>query len=167
MKWYALFVKTGKEDNVRVFIENHLSDRNIGILIPRRKIMERRRGKLYEKVKLLVPGYVLIKANMSVDLYYELKELPGLIKVLRDEYGPVEVLEDEMAVLLALTDSGDVIGFSEVYRQGDSIRVKDGPLKGLEGIIETYNHRKGRVRIRLDVMGQVRFVDLGGHHVAK
>ena len=79
----------------------------------------------------------------------------------------MEVLEDEMAILLALTDSSDLIGFSQLYKQGDNIRVHDGPLKGLEGIIESYNHRKKRVRIRLDVMGQTRFVDLGAHLITK
>ncbi|MGB4388949.1 MAG: antiterminator LoaP [Caldicoprobacterales bacterium] len=167
MKWYALFVKTGDEENVRVHIEKHLPDREIRILIPKRKLQERRQGKVYERIRLLLPGYVLIRADMGVDLYYELKRVPGLIKILGDEKEPVEVLEDEMAILLALTDSSDLIGFSQLYKQGDNIRVHDGPLKGLEGIIESYNHRKKRVRIRLDVMGQTRFVDLGAHLISK
>jgi len=165
LKWYALFVRTGEEEHVRLHLERVLSDREMRILIPKRKIIERRGGRNCEKIKTLLPGYVLIKADMSQELYYELKTVPNLIRVLRDESEPVEVLEREIAVILALTDNGDVIDFSSVYKEGNAIRVVDGPLKGLEGIIESYDHRKKRIKIRLDFMGRTRRIDLGAHLV--
>ena len=33
-------------------------------------------------------------------------------------------------------------------------------MKGLEGIIESYDHRKKRLKIRLEILGQVK-VDIG------
>ena len=167
MQWYALFVKTGEEEAMRRYLETLLPDVNIKILIPKRKLMERRGGKVYERIRILLPGYVLIKTEMDVSFYYRLKTMPGLIRILRDEKDPLPIPEHEIAVILALTNQGDVIEFSEVYREGDRIKVSNGPMKGLEGIIESYDHRKKRLKIRLELLGQIKKVDLGAELVVK
>ena len=165
VQWYALFVKTGEEEDMRKYLETLLPDINMKILIPKRKLQERRKGKVYEVIKTLLPGYVLVKTEMDVDFYYRLKKLPGLLKILRDESEPLPIPEHEIAVILALTNQGDVIDFSEVYKEGDRIKVARGPMKGLEGIIESYDHRKKRLKIRLEILGQVKKVDIGAEFV--
>lgn len=165
VQWYALFVKTGEEEDMRKYLETFLPDINMKILIPKRKLQERRKGKVYEVIRTLLPGYVLVKTEMDVDFYYRLKKLPGLLKILRDESEPLPIPEHEIAVILALTNQGDVIEFSEVYKEGDRIKVARGPMKGLEGIIESYDHRKKRLKIRLEILGQVKKVDIGAEFV--
>ena len=162
VQWYALFVKTGEEEDMRKYLETLLPDINMKILIPKRKLQERRKGKVYEVIRTLLPGYVLVKTEMDVDFYYRLKKLPGLLKILRDESEPLPIPEHEIAVILALTNQGDVIEFSEVYKEGDRIKVARGPMKGLEGIIESYDHRKKRLKIRLEILGQVKGRHRGG-----
>jgi transcriptional antiterminator NusG len=165
VQWYALFVKTGEEEDMRKYLETLLPDINMKILIPKRKLQERRKGKVYEVIRTLLPGYVLVKTEMDVDFYYRLKKLPGLLKILRDESEPLPIPEHEIAVILALTNQGDVIDFSEIYKEGDRIKVARGPMKGLEGIIESYDHRKKRLKIRLEILGQVKKVDIGAEFV--
>ena len=167
MQWYALFVKTGEEEVMRKFLETLLPDINMRILIPKRKLQERRLGKVYETIRTLLPGYVLVKTEMDVNFDYRLKQMPGLLRILKDEAEPLPIPEHEIAVILALTNQGDVIEFSEVYREGDRIRVSKGPMEGLEGIIECYDHRKKRLKIRLEILGQVKKVDLGAELVVK
>lgn len=165
VQWYALFVKTGEEEDMRKYLETLLPDINMKILIPKRKLQERRKGKVYEVIRTLLPGYVLVKTEMDVDFYYRLKKMPGLLKILRDESEPLPIPEHEIAVILALTNQGDVIDFSEIYKEGDRIKVARGPMKGLEGIIESYDHRKKRLKIRLEILGQVKKVDIGAEFV--
>ena len=167
MQWYALFVRTGEEEVMRKYLETLLSDINMKILIPKRKLQERRKGKVYEIIRTLLPGYVLVKTEMDFNFYYRLKQMPGLLRILRDESDPLPIPEHEIAVILALTSQGDVIEFSEIYKEGDRIKVSKGPMKGLEGIIESYDHRKKRLKIRLEILGQVKRVDLGAELVNK
>ncbi|HHY83619.1 MAG TPA: antiterminator LoaP [Clostridiales bacterium] len=167
MQWYALFVKTGEEEAMRKYLEVLLPDIDMKILIPKRKLLERRKGKAYECIRTLLPGYVLIKTEMDVSFYYKLKTMPGLIRILRDESDPLQIPEHEISVILALTNQGDVIEFSEIYHEGDRIKVRKGPMKGLEGIIESYDHRKKRLKIRLEILGQVKKVDLGAELIVK
>jgi transcriptional antiterminator NusG len=167
MKWYALFVETGQEERLKQLINTVYPDEDIKILIPKRKLKERRQGKTHEVVKKLFPGYVLIKTVMAINMYYRLSKLPMVYSILKDECEPVPIRDEEMAVILALTSEGDTIGFSEVYREGDRITVVSGPLKGLEGIIEKFDARKKRIKVRIQFMGKERRIDLGAHLVNK
>ena len=167
MKWYALFVETGQEERLKQLINTVYPDEDIKILIPKRKLKERRQGKTHEVVKKLFPGYVLIKTVMAINMYYRLSKLPMVYSILKDECEPVPIRDEEMAEILALTSEGDTIGFSEVYREGDRITVVSGPLKGLEGIIEKFDARKKRIKVRIQFMGKERRIDLGAHLVNK
>jgi len=165
MKWYAIFVETGQEENFERLINVLYPDENIEILIPKRKLIERRQGKVYEITKKLFPGYVLVKTVMNTDVYYKLSGLPRVYGVLKDESEPVPIRDEEMAVILALTAEGETIGFSEVYKEGERIVVISGPLKGLEGIIERFDARKKRVKVRIQFLGREKRIDLGAHLV--
>jgi transcriptional antiterminator NusG len=167
MNWYALFVKTGEEETLKRFIEVLIPTDQFRILIPKRKIRERRQGKVYEKIKTLLPGYVLIYAHIDVEFYYKLRRIPHLLAILKDKYEPVQIRDEEISVILALTNQSDVIGFSEIYKEGDVIRVRKGPLVGLEGIIESYDHRKQRLKIAINFMGKTKRIDLGAELVSK
>jgi transcriptional antiterminator NusG len=167
MKWYALFVETGQEEKLKQLINTVYPDDDIKILIPQRKLKERRQGKTYEVVKKLFPGYVLINTVMAVDMYYRISKLPMVYSILKDESEPVPIRDEDMAVILALTSRGDTIGFSEVYKEGDRIVVVDGPLKGLEGIIERFDARKNRIKVCIQFLGNEKCIDLGAHLVNK
>ncbi len=43
--------------------------------------------------------------------------------------------------------------------------VESGPLKGMEGIIESCNPRKQRVRIKLNIDGEVKMLDLAAEYL--
>jgi len=164
-KWYAIFVETGQEENFERLLNVLYPDDNIQILIPKRKLIERRQGKTYEITKKLFPGYVLVKTQMNTEIYYKLSRLPRVYGVLKDESEPVPIRDEEMAVILSLTSDGETIGFSEVYKEGERIVVINGPLKGLEGIIEKFDARKRRVKVRIQFLGREKRIDLGAHLV--
>jgi transcriptional antiterminator NusG len=166
LQWYALFVKTGEEETMRSFLNIICQEDRLEVLIPKRMLQERRGGKTYIKTKVLFPGYVLIRTEMDYNLYYRLCQIPNVYTVIKNEQEPVPIPEEEMAPILALTRYGEVIDFSKVYREGREVRVISGPLKGLEGLIEKFDHRKKRVKISLDFMGEKRTVYIGAEDVS-
>ncbi|MFO7296332.1 MAG: antiterminator LoaP [Caldicoprobacter sp.] len=166
-KWYAIFVETGHEEDFERLFKVLYPEEGIEILIPKRKLIERRQGKTHEVVRKLFPGYVLVNAVMDAGVYYKLSKLPRVYGVLKDEREPVPIRDEEMAVILALTCQGDTIEFSELYKEGERIVVVSGPLKGLEGIIEKVDARKKRVKIRIQFLGQEKRVDLGAYLIDK
>ncbi|NLI60820.1 MAG: antiterminator LoaP [Clostridiales bacterium] len=165
MKWYAIFVETGREEEVQKFIELLFSEGEIRTLVPKRKLIERRQGKTYEIIRNLIPGYVLTHTSMSDELYYKLKELPAVYRILKDDCEPTPIRDEEMSMILSLTRYGEIIELSDVYKEGNQIKVLNGPLKGMEGIIEKFDHRKKRVKARIEFLGEYKRVDLGANMV--
>ena len=158
-KWYALFVATGEEDNVKERIYFRVQD-ELRAIVPKRKMRERKEGKWEDKIRTLFPGYVLLNGQMNSDNYRLIRDVPGVIKLLKDSNGPQEITEHEIELISRLTYNNEIIGSSRVYVQGGSVVVIDGPLLGLEGYIQAFDKRKGRVKVLLNLMGEPRAVEL-------
>lgn len=158
--WYALFVVTGEEEKVKERIKYRFKD-ELRILVPKRKLRERRKGKWVHCIKTLFPGYIILNGDIGYTEYYRLKGIPGLLKLLRGGYDPLKIDYDEMAILNRLICNSETIGFSSVFEENGKVVVVDGPLVSQEGIIKSINRRKGRAKVRLNFLGEPRLVDLG------
>lgn len=161
MKWYALFVKSGEEDYVKLWLEKFFTQEELRPLVPKRKIPERKQGVVRDTIKTLFPGYVLINTHMTSEMYYRIKNIPVIFNVLKTEVYPVNVRDEEMDLILALTREDEVIDYSHIFFEGKKVVVARGPLKGLEGIILNYDKRKQRIKVQVEFLGQVKKIDLG------
>ena len=158
-KWYALFVATGEEDKVKERIHFRMKD-EIKALVPKRRMRERKEGKWDDKIRTLFPGYVLLTGQMDNQKYSFIRDVPGVIRLLKDGDGPQEIHEREIRLISKLTYDNEIIGSSSIFVQGEKIVVIDGPLLGLEGNIKSIDKRKGRVKVLLNLMGEPREVEL-------
>lgn len=152
-KWYALFVATGDEDNVKERLQFRFKNSNLRVLVPKRRMKERKNGKWEYKIRTLFPGYVLLNGYLGTEEYYFLKGIPGIIKLLKANKDILEIEEHEIALLNRLICNSEVIGSSQVYMEGNRVIVVDGPLLGMEGFIDSIDKRKGRAKVMLNLMG--------------
>jgi transcription termination/antitermination protein NusG len=158
--WYALFVMTGEEENVKLRLKYRFGD-GMKVLVPRRRLRERKEGSWKDTVRTLFPGYVFVNGQIDIEKYMHFKQVPGLIKLLADGYEPQMIHPGEMKVLGRLTGEGDIIGFSSVLVENQRVVVMNGPLTSLEGQIVSVNNRKGRAKVLLGFLGEQRTVELG------
>ncbi|WP_139488139.1 antiterminator LoaP [Brevibacillus dissolubilis] len=180
MEWYALYVKTGREEFTKEYIQKNLSDLHIRCLVPKRKVPEKRGGVTYHSFKLMFPGYVLVQLKIDYKKYHRLKEIPSLIKFLN--YGsakyvnPLEGDGDfdqsdyfakidsrEMGPLLHLIDAEGLIDYSDVLIENSRVTILSGPLKDFEGIIKKIDKHKNRAKVELKFLDKVMSVDVGVH----
>ena len=161
MEWYAIFVTTGKEEYVADWLQI-MSPESIGTtLIPKRKLIERRQGKSKQVLKKMFPGYVLVNIDMDFRVYYILKKIPNLVRILNsgDYYSRID--PEEMVGIHRLLGDGDVIDYSKVYFMNSKVVVKSGPLEGMEGLIKKVDQRKLRAKIEVRFMGEPKEIDVG------
>lgn len=158
--WYALFVVTGEEDKVKERLGYRFRDK-LRILVPKRKLKERKDGIWTHNIRLLFPGYVLINGIVGADEYYDMKGVPGLIKLLRTGTCLTPIEFYEMEILNKLVCNNETIGFSDVLLENGRIIVVDGPLVSMEGLITSIDRRKGRAKVMINFMGEQRIVELG------
>lgn len=159
-RWYALFVLTGEEDNVKERLEYRFRNSKLKFIVPKRKLMERKGGKWEEKVRTLFPGYVLVNGYIGVKEYHLFAGIPGFLGILKDAYEPLEIPEKDIVVLKKLICNGEIIEYSNVLVESGKVVVVDGPLLGLEGLIQSVDKRKGRAKVRLNFACEPRLVDL-------
>lgn len=159
-KWYALFVLTGDEDKVKERLEYRFAHSKLNFIVPKRKLRERKEGKWEEKIRPIFPGYILVNGEIGMEEYYLFSGIPGLLRVLKDNCKPLEIPEEDVAVIKRLTGRGEIIDHSTVLLESGKVVVVDGPLLGLEGLIQSIDKRKGRAKVRLTFASEPRLVDL-------
>lgn len=164
MNWYALFVETGAEDTTQKYLKYHYNDKIMSV-VPKRKVPEKRNGINYSVLKKLFPGYVLLNADMDDEKYHVIKQIPKVIKILGNgrNYSPIN--ENEISVILKLVGDDGVIDYSKIYLENSIIHVKDGPLKGFEGLVKKFNKHTNRAKIQINFMGEPRLIDVGAETV--
>ena len=159
-QWHSVFVVTGTKDKAKERIKYRLQN-GFTVVVPKRKLRIRRGGVWKVEKKPLLPGYVLINGEIDTETYYRLKNIPDVLRLLKTGSHPARIDPSEMAVLSKLICNNEGIGFSDVLVENGVVRVIDGPLYSLEGIIKSIDHRKQRAKIRLNFLGEERTVDLG------
>lgn len=163
MNWYVVHCFTGKEEEVRSKVKG---DDITKAIVPRRIMKERRRGVWRMIERVVFPGYVFVEANMTAQAYYDIRSIPGVMRVLGSGR-PLPLMEDEVTLLLKLACNGDPLGLSEVYVEGGKVTVTAGPLKGFEGHIVKLDARRFRARVNISILGRPRIVELAANVIEK
>ncbi len=164
MDYYALQVKTGKE---LAFLERFqkqadLSDmQNTRVYFPRRMLYIRKKGVRKKSVEAVFPGYVFLEIDqLSTDMYWILRKIPGFYRFLPDSRIPQPLIERDLSLLRHFLSFGEITVPSKAYfDENDRICILEGPLKGLEGKIVKVDKRKGRAKILLDMYSQTFPID--------
>lgn len=144
--WYVLQVLTGSEEDV----SRDLARRGATVLTPREHVTVRKGGKWHSRVRLLLPGYVLIRASSPMLLYGMVHAVSRIIRVLGDRGRPSPLTPDEEQYWT----TGDW-QVSRVHQEPDgSWDILDGPLLQLtEDQIVRISPRQRRARVQMTVGG--------------
>ena len=165
MSWYVIFVETGCEDEFCRYTDRvrnlRYADIQFNLLVPKRKIIERKQGVKREVIKIMFPGYVLLETETIVEFFLQARNSPYIIRFLRNDTSFLEVKKEEIQPILSMVDSRGLIQMSKALIEDDKVRITDGPLLGREGVIKKINMRKGRARVKFIINDSSLLIDLG------
>lgn len=165
MSWYVIFVETGYEDEFCRYADKEKNQRYAGIqyslLVPKRKIFERKNGILREVIKTMFPGYVLLETDSIVKFFLQARNSPHIIRFLRHDTHFLEVRKEEIKPILEMVDSCGLIQISKAFVENDRVKIVEGPLLGMEGVIKRIDKRKGRARVNFFLNENSLLIDLG------
>ena len=143
---YCIFCVTGYEQQVagrleRMGFECMVASAVRAVTKDGRERLERRK---------LFPGYVFFRAGgLDGHQVMAVQGLSHVIKLLRYEEGAYALSQQDLQFVAWLWQRGGVLEVSRAYREGDRIRVIDGPLKDYEGQIVQVNLKRKSVAIQL------------------
>ena len=162
-KWFAIYVKSRNEKKVFKTLDD------IGVesflpLITRMKQWNDRRKKVEEP---LFRSYLFV--NISLNDYYKVLNVNGVVKFICFEKKPVEVPQNQIIAIkkyITDTDLHDVDCENIDFKEGELVRIKSGQMKDLIGRFVKING-KHRVVIDIEAVGQSLPINIARSSVEK
>lgn len=166
MEWYAIRAISGQEKKAKAYLESEIDRLKIQdsiqeILIPTEKVVEMRNGKKRSRERNIMPGYIMMQAEMHPELIQVVKDVPGIIGFLGGE-NPQTVRESEITKIMGKVDEiserGEVM--ENPYRVGEKVKVMDGPFNGFDASIEEVDEDRQRLKVTVKIFGRSTPLDL-------
>ncbi len=146
--WYVLYTKPRQEETVAGQL-----GRQVEVFLP--QYTERQRGQPPRK-KPLFPCYLFVRTDLEALGISALQWVPGVRHLVA--FGGVPARVPEAAIALIRRQLAQIEaqgGFPRVrFRPGERVRVREGPLAGLEAIFEGPAGPAERVRILIRFLGE-------------
>ena len=151
--WYAVQVRRYAEHRV----VRHLAMKAIPTFLP---LIEsfRRRGRGVVRLEPLFPGYLFVRLP-SLEVYpgswHTARWTPGVRRILGAEQTPVPMPTAAMEAIQARVQELGFVRPGARFSSGAKVRLRSGPLTGLEAIFDRPTSREGRVLVLVQLLGQV------------
>ena len=180
-RWYVVHTYSGFENKIADFImeqaaKKGLADKVEQVLVPSENVVCVRNGTRYEAQRKFLPGYVLVKMEMTdvlvkmemtEETWYLVNETPKVTGFLGGKK-PTPISEAEAMRILNQVQEGLEKPRSAVsYEVGEQVRVVDGPFASFVGTVEEVDTEKERLKVLVSIFGRATPVDLDYVQVKK
>lgn len=172
-QWYIIHTMSGSEKRVKQMIFDQAAKKGMTalieeIVIPVVEVPEVKRGKQVKTEKKFMPGYVLIKMDMTDEAWHLVKSTPRVTGFLGSGARPQIVSEREVqAIFSQIESSTQDIATVKTYQVGEQVTVIDGPFESFTGLVENVEQDKSRLRVAVLIFGRATPIDLSFTQVKK
>lgn len=174
MRWYVVQAFSGYEGRVqKSLIEyirlNEMEDQFGEILVPTEEVVEMRAGQKRKSERKFFPGYVLVEMQMNDASWHLVRSIPrvmGFIGGTPERPAPISDKEAE-AILNRLQDAIDKPKPKTLFEPGEVVRVSEGPFADFNGVVESVDYEKNRIKVSVMIFGRSTPVELEFGQVEK
>lgn len=165
--WYVVRCFSSHEKKVKEYLIREMEEQGLEhkieeILIPTETIVEIRGGKKKTKEKNFFPGYMLVKTRYDEEVNNLVQSAPsciGFLKAGKNDVVPTPIKEREVERILGrvldnkeMAEQGGVIDIP--YKEGDIVKVIDGPFKEFDGTVQEVFPDKLKLRVLVSIFGR-------------
>lgn len=160
-KWYVVNTYSGHENKVKEKLEMRaesmgLQDYIFRVIVPEQTVVEEKDGVTKEKVKKMFPGYILVEMVMSDEAWFVVRNTPGVTGFIGSSgkgAKPTPLQPYEVETILNNMGISRIDAPNEL-KEGDKIKIIDGPFVGMSGTIESIDLENKIVNALVDLFGQ-------------
>lgn len=153
--WYVVHCRPSREQCVATLLNTVL---HLEIYVP--QVRSYLQGKVQDAP--LFPGYLFVRCLLSQGILSQICTMPGVLHVVSFGNCPEPVPPDIIITLRQRVDElnrrGGIPNHS--FEPGTPVRLKEGPLGGLEAIFLGPTHPSERVRVLIEFLGRLRELEL-------
>ena len=170
-QWYVVHTYSGYEERVKKNLEQRVKSMDSGddvfqVVIPTEDEIEVRNGQRRTVTRKILPGYVLVEMNMKDESWSLVRNTPGVTGFVGSGNKPTPLQEDEVDRILKQMEA-EAPRVKPGLRQGQSVRVIDGPFLDFVGLVDEVSQEKGKVKVLLSLFGRETPVELDFLQVEK
>lgn len=172
-KWYIVHTYSNFENKVAESLKEQakakgFEDEIEEVLVPTEEVVEVRRGQKVKAERRFFPGYVLVKMNLTDDIFHFVKDIPKVTGFLGAQDRPVPVSQKEVDRILHQVQEGIEHPKPSVsFEIGESVRVCDGPFASFNGLVEEVDEDRARLKVAVSIFGRATPVELEYGQVEK
>ena len=173
MNWYIIQAYSGFEKKVVESIKDTLAKNKLNthleeILVPTHQVTEVKKGKRSKREKKYFPGYVLVKVNLTKQIYHLIKNLQKVSGFLGSEDKPTPITDNEIKRILGQVSESAINQKSGIsFEIGEKVKVCDGPFASFNGLVEEIDEEKSRLKVSVSIFGRPTPVDLDFNQIEK
>ena len=153
-EWYAVQVKRFEEQRV----VRHLAMKPIPTFLPLVEAVRRRDRGRGTRLEPLFPGYLFVQIqplDLDPSYWYTVRWTPGVRRILGTEETPVPVPHEVIRAIQAQVREFGFVRPGARFSAGAQVRIRSGPLAGLEAVFNRPMSKDGRVQVLLELLGGV------------
>lgn len=186
-KWFVIHTYAGYERKVKSNLWNRREtmgavDDIYEIQVPMEDVMEVKNGQRKMVTRVRIPGYVLVRMNLTESTWSVVRHTPGVTGFVGNAHNPVplrlneafEMLKSTVELEPAATAKGMAAaaaaaqGNVEIdFEVGETITIKAGSFEGLPGTISEINAAAGKLTVLVSLFERETPVELGFDQVTK
>ncbi|WP_026879334.1 transcription termination/antitermination protein NusG [Ignatzschineria larvae DSM 13226] len=174
MHWYVIQAYSGYEGQVVRALHEYIAregfESKFGkILVPTEEVVEVKDGKRRKSERKFFPGYVLVQADMTEEVWHLVNSVPrviGFVGGKSDRPSPISEREAQ-AILNRIAQAEEGPRLKVLYEVGEEVRVIDGPFNEFNGTVTEVDSEKGRLKVSVMIFGRATPVDLEFSQVEK
>lgn len=165
--WYAIHIYSGYDENkvgenIRhrfqsMGLENKISQ----VLVPTQQISEIKDGQKKISTKKFFPGYALIEMELTDDIWYVVKNTPGVLGFVGAGKKPIPLAQQEIEYILAeMKRVAKKPKPKILFEKGESVRITDGSFTNFIGIVDEIYPERGTLKLEVTIFGRTTPVEL-------
>jgi transcription termination/antitermination protein NusG len=148
-QWIALWTHSHCEQRVY----DQLIARQFHAFLPMIGVWSRRGNSRRVIPRPLFPGYLFLRHAIDKSSYIEILKTRGLARILGDRWDRVSVVGDAEIDAIQRVLGAGLPAIPYLYLHvGQRVRIIDGPLKDVEGILVHNNPKKGLLVLSIDLL---------------
>ena len=172
-RWYSVSVLSNFEKKVAeqiraAVVEKGLEEEIDEVLVPTEEVLEIRRGKKVTSERRFMPGYVLVRMDMTDRGYHLITSINRVTGFLGPQGKPMPMRDGEVNQILNRVEEGEAAPRSLIsFEVGEQVKVTDGPFDGFSGMVEEVDEHASRLKVTVSIFGRPTPVELEFTQVQK